>query len=166
MTDKAIRPELTYESVQIGQEIPPLVRGPLLPPHLMRWSAAIENWHRIHYDKPFAVEHDGLENLLINGSWKQHFLVQLMREWLEPNGWLAKIEFSFRRMDLVGDTLTAHGTVVEKYEREGLGFVVCQIGIQNPRGEDSTPGSAVGALPLQDGPKVPYPFPVGAVDRG
>ncbi len=68
----------------------------------MRWSAAIENWHRIHYDQRFAVEHDGLPDLLVNGSWKQHFLVQLMREWLEPQGWLARIKINFRGMDLVG----------------------------------------------------------------
>jgi hypothetical protein len=82
-----------------------------------------------------------------------------MREWLEPHGWLAKIGFSFRKMDHVGDVLEARGTVTELYERDELGFVVCEIGIHNPRGENSTPGTAIGVLPLRDGPPVPYPFP-------
>jgi acyl dehydratase len=151
--------ERFFEDVSVGDEVTSLTRGPIRSSHLMRWSAAIENWHRIHYDHPFATEHEGLPALLVNGSWKQHFLVQMMREWLEPSGWLAAISFSFRKMDMVGDVLTAWGTVTETSERDGLGFVVCEIGITNPRGENSTPGSATGVLPLREGRAVPYPFP-------
>lgn len=150
---------LFFEDVQVGDDLPELVRGPLTTTHVMRWSAAIENWHRIHYDHPFAVEHERLPGLLVNGSWKQHFLVQLLRGWLEPAGWLAKVEMSFRGMDLVGDTLTAWGSVTGTEVRDGLGLVVCEIGIRNQRGEDTTPGTATGVLPLREGAAVPYPFP-------
>jgi acyl dehydratase len=148
-----------FEDVAVGDELPELVRGPLTTTHVMRWSAAIENWHRIHYDEPFAVVHDGLPGLLVNGSFKQHLLAQLMRGWLEPTGWLARIQMSFRGMDRVGDTLTAHGRVDETAVRDGLGIVVCTIGIRNQRGEEGTTGSSTGILPLRDGPPVPYPFP-------
>ena len=151
--------ELTsFADVAVGDEVTPLERL-LTPVHLMRWSAASENWHRIHYDLPFATEHDKLPGLLVNGSWKQHFLVQMMRRWLEPAGWLAKIGFQFRAMDVAPTTLTAWGTVTETYEANGYGFVVCEIGIRNQDGQESTPGSAVGVLPLREGEKVPYPFP-------
>ena len=148
-----------FQDVIVGTELPAITRGPLTPVHLMRWSAAIENWHRIHYDTPFTIEHEGLPDLLVNGSWKQHLLVQMMREWLGPTGWLASIQFTFRRMDVVGSTLTAWGVVREIEEREGLGFVTCEIGIRNEVGEQSTPGTAVGVLPLRAGRAVPYPFP-------
>ena len=58
-----------FEDLQVGDEIKSLVRGPITTSHLMRWSAAIENWHRIHYDLPFATEHDKLPALPVNGSW-------------------------------------------------------------------------------------------------
>ena len=150
---------LRFEDVAVGDELPELVRGPLTTTHVMRWSAAIENWHRIHYDQPFAVGHDGLPALLINGSFKQHVLVALLRGWLEPAGWLARIQMSFRGMDLVGDTLTAFGRVSETSTRGELGLVVCEIGIRNQRGEQGPTGSATGVLPLAGGPPVPYPFP-------
>jgi acyl dehydratase len=150
---------LRFEDVAVGDALPELVRGPLTSTHVMRWSAAVENWHRIHYDQPFAVGHDGLPALLINGSFKQHVLVALLRGWLEPSGWLARIQMSFRGMDLVGDTLTAFGRITETSTRAGLGLVVCEIGIRNQRGEEGTTGSATGVLPLVDGPPVPYPFP-------
>jgi acyl dehydratase len=153
-----------FEDIAVGDEVTPLVRGPMTPVHLMRWSAAIENWHRIHYDQTFAIEHDGLPGLLVNGSWKQHFLVQMMREWLGPQGWLARIGFQFRKMNVAGETLTAWGRVTETSERDGLGFVVCEIGIRNDAGEESTPGTATGVLPLDGQREVPYPFPGGAAD--
>jgi hypothetical protein len=153
------RPPLSFTEISVGDEVTPLVRGPITPVHLFRWSAAIENWHRIHYDVPFTVEHDKLPCLLINGSWKQHVLVQMMRRWLAPHGWLAKISFQYRAMDSVGDTLTAWGAVTETYERNGLGHVVCEIGIRNQDAKESTPGTAVGVLPLREGEPVPYPFP-------
>src|ERR1700742_2630857 len=149
----------TFEELSIGDRLPELVRGPMTPVHLMRWSAAIENWHRIHYDQQFAVEHDGLPGLLINGSWKQHFLIQAVREWLGPQGWLARITFQFRAMDVAGSTLTAWGTVTRTEERDGLGYVWLDVGIRNQDGQESTPGTAVGVLPLRAGDAVPYPFP-------
>jgi hydroxyacyl-ACP dehydratase HTD2-like protein with hotdog domain len=67
-----------FESVSVGDELTELTRGPMSEAHLMRWSAAIENWHRIHYDEPFATKHDGLPCLLVNGTWKQNFLIQMV----------------------------------------------------------------------------------------
>ncbi|HWU07629.1 MAG TPA: hypothetical protein VN520_14815 [Streptomyces sp.] len=151
---------VVFEKLTVGDEIPELVRGPLREPHLMRWSASIENWHRIHYDQRFTVEHDKLPDLLINGSWKQHFLVQAVRQWAEPEGWLRSISFQFRAMDVVGSTLHAWGRVTDLAEQDGYGTVKLEIGIRNEEGRQSTPGSATVVLPLQGGPAVPYPFPV------
>ena len=157
MSSKTASP-LVFEDLSIGDETTPLVRGPITPSHLMRWSAAIENWHRIHYDLPFATEHDKLPGLPINGTWKQHFLVQMMREWIGPTGWLWKIDFSFRKLDVAGSTLTAWGKVTDLSVRDGYGYVTCEIGIRNEKGEQSTPGTAIAVLPLKDGKPVPYPF--------
>jgi hydroxyacyl-ACP dehydratase HTD2-like protein with hotdog domain len=60
-------PALAFEDVEVGQEAGPMRKGPFTTAHLMRWSAAMENWHKIHYDLPFATGHDKLPGLLING---------------------------------------------------------------------------------------------------
>jgi acyl dehydratase len=149
---------LDFATVKVGDELPELVRGPLSTMHLMRFSAAIENWHRIHYDERFAVEHEGLPGLVVSGSWKQHFVAQMVRSWLVPHGWLAGIGLQFRAPDVVGDTLTAWGRVTALEERGGFGVVRCDVGIRDQHGEESSPGWATAVLPLEDGP-VPYPFP-------
>jgi hydroxyacyl-ACP dehydratase HTD2-like protein with hotdog domain len=148
-----------FEQLAVGDQMPCFTRGPLGTVHLFRWSAAIENLHRIHYDLPFATEHDGLPALPINGSWKQHFLVQAIRRWIEPEGWLAAISFQFRAVDPVNSTLTAWGTVADLAERAGYGWVTLEIGIRNQDGRESTPGRAECVLPVAGGAPVPYPFP-------
>jgi acyl dehydratase len=161
MTQVDTRPERTtprFEDLAVGDAIPDLVKGPLTPAHLMRWSAAVENWHRIHYDAGFATGHDGLPERVVNGSFKQHVLVQLVRDWAGPAGWLWRIGFQFRGMDLVDDTLTAFGAIAGVREADGLGVVDLEIGLRNQRGELNTPGHATAVLPLEGGRPVPYPF--------
>ncbi|WP_432842488.1 FAS1-like dehydratase domain-containing protein [Dactylosporangium sp. CA-092794] len=137
---------------ELGTRMRPLVKGPMTTQHLMRWSAAIENWHRIHYDRPFAVDHDGLPDLLVNGSWKQHVLVQLLKDWAGPSGWVAELEFQYRSADLRGDTITAFGETTGWQEHDDVRVAQCVIGMRNQRGEHSTTGTAVVVLP---GPGVP-----------
>ena len=158
MTTREATKQLYFEDVSIGDEVTPLVKGPMSPLHLMRWSAAIENWHRIHYDETFSKELDGLPERLVNGSWKQHVLVQMMKDWVGLGGWLWKIGFQFRAMDVVWSTVTAWGRVVDTRRVGDFGVVECEIGMRNEEGQESTPGTATVVLPLRDGPTVPYPF--------
>lgn len=151
-----------FEEVQVGQEIGPLLKGPLTTAHLMRWSAAMENWHKIHYDLPFARDHDKLPGLLVNGSLKQQFIVQLLKDWAGATGWVWKVRFQFRSMNLAGERLSVWGRVtgIRRAETpEGTyGLVEIELGIRNEAGAESTPGAATVALPLRGGSPLPYPF--------
>ena len=151
--------QVYYDEVQVGQEIPPVFKGPMTTAHIMRWSASMENWHRIHYDKVYAMEHDKLPNVVVNGSWKQHILMQLVKDWAGLQGWAWKVAFQYRDMDLPGDLITVWGKVTKKYEQRGLGYVELEIGLKNSRDVESTKGTAVVVLPKRGGPPVPYPFP-------
>lgn len=147
-----------FDDINIGDSIPSLTKGPLTSAHLMRWSAAFENWHKIHYDAPFAVEHDKLPALLVNGSLKQQFVVQLLKDWAGPEGWVWKASFQFRSMNLVNETLTAWATITGKTALQDYGLVTLELGIINTAGKESTPGRATIALPFRGGKAVPYPF--------
>ncbi len=126
--------------------------------HIMRWSAAMENWHRIHYDHPFATRVDGLPDVLVNGSWKQQVMCQYVKDLLGPDGWLWKIRFQFREMDPQGNTVLAGGKVLQAVEHEGSGYVLLEIYLSNQAGAITTRGTAIGVVPAAPGKTVPYPF--------
>jgi acyl dehydratase len=149
---------LFFDDVAVGARIGAIDKGVVTTAHIVRWSAAVENWHRIHYDLPFATGHDKLPNVLINGSWKQHVLVQLVKDSLGPAGWLWKIRFRYRKMDVAGDAIRGHAEVVAKEVVEGLGFVTLRVALTDQNDAISTAGYAIGVLPLSGGPAVPYPF--------
>jgi len=149
---------LCFEDICAGEALPPLRKGPLTTVHLMRWSAAMENWHKIHYDRSFAVEHDKLPDLLINGSLKQNFIMDFLKGWAGPSGWVWKVRFKFRAMNVVGETLRVWGTVTKKHNCDAFGVVDLELGIVNDQDNESTPGTARVALPYMDGPPIPYPF--------
>jgi acyl dehydratase len=152
--------QLFYEDVEIGQEVPGIVRGPLDISHMARWASAIQDWHKIHYDWKFAVEHDKLPDVVGNGSWMQQIINKTLREWLGEGGWLWKFGFRIRAMHFPGDTLTFWATVRDKYEFDGLGVLELVIGVRKQDGQELTAaGEAIGILPLRDGRPVPYPFP-------
>jgi acyl dehydratase len=154
------RQQVYFDDVEVGASIPEVRKGPMTVSHIMRWSSSMENWHRIHYDKAYAVEHDKLQNVVVNGSWKQHVLMQVLKDWAGLQGWAWKVAFQYRDMDFPGDLITAWGKVTKKYEQKGLGYVELEIGLKNSRGIESTKGAAVVVLPKRGGPAVPYPFPV------
>ena len=158
MTGAAIPPQTWFDDIATGMALPRLVKGPMTTMHIMRWSAAMENWHRIHFDQPFAREVDGLPDVLVNGSWKQHVLVQLMKDFTGHKGWLWRIRFQFRDMDSAGNTIIAGGTVEECTEHDGLGYARCTLHLANQVDKVTTQGAAVGVLPLRGGRQVPYPF--------
>ncbi|MDP4836618.1 MAG: acyl dehydratase [Burkholderiales bacterium] len=147
-----------FEDVAVGTAITTLEKGPLTTAHLMRWSAAMENWHKIHYDKPFAMEHDKLPGLLINGSLKQQFVLQLLADWAGSQGWVWKASFQFRAMNLVEETIRVWGRVIDKREGPDFGLIDIELGIINDADKESTPGTAIVALPFKNGQAVPYPF--------
>ena len=154
----AIGPELFFEDVEVGMSIPTIEKGPMSTAHLMRWSAAMENWHKIHYDKPFAIEHDKLPGLLINGSLKQQFMMQVLKDWVGPRGWVWKVSFQFRAMNVVGETMRVWGKVTDVRRTADFGLVDLELGILNDHDKESTPGSGTVALPYRGGKPLPYPF--------
>ena len=148
----------SFDDTQIGDEVPQLHKGPLTTAHLVRWSAAIENWHRIHYDQAFTREHEKLPGLLINGTLKQQFILQAITDWAGPRGWVWKVSFQFRSMNLVDEELIVWARVTGKRTSNRFGLVDLELGIRNSEGNESTPGNAIVALPFRGGEAVPYPF--------
>lgn len=148
-----------FEDAVVDEVIGPVSYGPLTIMHLIRWASVLENWHRIHYDYAFCAEHEGLPGPLINGTWKQQVLAQLLKDWAGPAGWLRSLKFSFRGMDVVGEMLRVQARVTSLERYGDYGEARCAVEMVNSAGLVSMVGKAVVFLPAGDDQAVDYPAP-------
>ena len=145
-----------YEDVNVGDELPKYIYSPT-PTHLFRWSAAIENFHRIHYDLDFGLNHDKNPSILVHGSWKQSVVPQYLKDYTLPKGWPWKASFEHRAMLVPGDTLIVWATVTNKFEKGGMGFIEMDLGMKTQAGVGRRPGNARVVLRRKDGGDNPSP---------
>lgn len=140
--------QVYWEDVTDGMELPPLVKNPTTR-QLVQYAGASGDFYEIHYDKDFALG-NGLEGVILHGALKSAFLGQLLTDWAGPLGDLKRLSCQYRGMDYPGQPVTAKGTVTRKYREGGQHLVDCDIWLENPAGEATTPGSATVALPSRE----------------
>lgn len=99
--------------------------------HIVRWCAAQRNWHKVHYDLPFARDVEGLPDLVINGAFKQQLLVHFLYEAFEGYAWPWRLDFRFQESDYVGHQLEVRGAISERESHGGLDYVHVDAGIWN-----------------------------------
>jgi acyl dehydratase len=136
-----------FEDISVGAELEKVVKGPLTTTHLVRWAAANGNYARIHWDLPFAQIHQGLPNVVVNGSLKNQYLGQLMIKFAGPEGWFKRFYVEHRGMDYPGDIITASGTVTAIREVGNYGHVECEVNLNNNRGDQTASGRGTVVLP-------------------
>lgn len=140
--------QLFYEDVSEGMEMS-LSKQPTTR-QLVMWAGASADLYELHYDKDFARS-TGVPDVLIHGRLKAALLGQLMTDWIGEQGSLRKLTCNYRGMDFPGQELLCKGKVIKKYIKDGEHFVECEVWTENPRGEKTTPGTAVVVLPSRSG---------------
>lgn len=136
----------TIDEVNVGDEIPRLVVGPVTIQDLAEWCGAEEDYLNIHYDEA-AAKATGLPGCIIQGAFKCGMLGRMVTDWLGESGTLRRISVSYRGMDFPGDMLTCRGKITNSYAKDGENYIEFELWTENQRGERTTQGTAVVTLP-------------------
>jgi acyl dehydratase len=150
--------QIYYEDVEVGSEITPLAKIATTR-MLVQWAGATGDFNPLHYEDDFATTM-GVGAPIVHGALKRAWLGQLMTDWIGGEGRLKKMSCQYRGMDyprkmktidapLDGETWWCRGKVTGKYEDAGDHMVECEIWVENGKGERTTPGSALVALPTR-----------------
>lgn len=143
--DTPQRRQIYFEDVDIGSEIPALVKK-ITTRQLVKWAGASQDYFEIHYDKDVALE-KGLPGVIVHGRIKAAFLGQMLTDWIGEEGTLRRFACKYKGMDQPGQTLTCQGKVTKKQVTDGLNLVDCEVWISNDSGSVTTTGTATVALP-------------------
>ena len=137
--------QIYWDDVTEGMELPVMVKHPTTQ-QLVMYAGASGDYYQIHYDKDFA-QGNRLDGVILHGALKNAFLGQYMTDWMGPLGTLKRLTCQYRGMDFPGQPITAKGTVTKRYHDMGQDLVECEIWLENPEGQKTTPGTATVQLP-------------------
>lgn len=131
---------MTGREIQVGDQLEPLSRTPT-EVDLFLYSAALGTAHRIHYDRDFARDVDGLPNLVVHGPLQSAYLSEFCSAWAASvGGRLARLRYRHVTAAAVGCTLTCRGEVAGL---DQIGTVTLTVRVEaDPGGETTTVGTA------------------------
>jgi acyl dehydratase len=137
--------QVYYEDVNVGDEIPTLVKN-CTTQQLVMWATGSGDMYPIHYDKDFAVG-SSLPGIIVHGALKNAFLGQMLHDWIGEKGQIKTYSCQYRAMDVPGQDIICRGVVTNKAQDGGLNLVELDIWTEKASGEKTSPGKATVVLP-------------------
>ena len=146
MTTNAKTPtKLYYEDAQVGDEIPKLVKAPVTHLQLVRYAGASGDFNPLHTD-PRIGELIGTGGIIAHGMLIMGFLGQMLSDYVGPTA-LRKFGVRFKGMTHLEDVITCSGTITEKYESDGVAYIIGKTQAADQNGDVKATGTFVAAVP-------------------
>jgi acyl dehydratase len=168
-----------FEDVQVGEELPPIVRGPLSLMDTMGFLVGCGRGHTHGIVLKAAVKHPGhffrnpeagggveytgighhrdsvAKEVGVPGTYdygpqRSAWMCSLVTNWMGDAAFLKRVRSEMRRFNTMGDSTWCKGKVARKYVKDGHALVDLEIWGENQRGELTTPGLATVVLPSRD----------------
>lgn len=162
---------LQETDLEIGQELPPLVRGPLTLGDMICWQAAIGPSYRagsLGYKDCLKAPHTAVRNPVIgwpvkysqqhedfhlasqrgmpapfdNGVMRFAWVSPLLTNWMGDQGFLQRLYVQIKAPNLYGDTTWYRGIITDKQHTDSGTVVKIQITGTNQIGDINTTGEA------------------------
>lgn len=141
--------QVCYEDVEPGDALPSLTVT-VDETQMFFFSAATYNGHRIHYDKRWAREVEGYDDVLVQGPLQAALLARAITDWIGGRGRLVEYSVQNRGVAFPGQALTFGGTVTAK--RIDADRALVDLVIAGRRGDEVLmPGTATVELPRREG---------------
>jgi acyl dehydratase len=128
----------------VGDELPPLVLGPVDRTTLALFAGASGDHNPIHIDVDFARK-SGLPDVFAHGMLGMAWLCRLLTQWA-PQRQLRKVDVRFAGITHLGNTIHCRGRVVEIAERDGERCARVEVSSTNQYGQTKIAGEAWVAL--------------------
>ena len=134
--------KLYFEDVKVGDELPPLVKGPIQQIQLTRYAGASGDFNPIHQDDEFAKA-AGMGGVFAHGMLSMGFVAQSLTDWAGA-GSVRKLGVRFAGLVRLKETVTCRGRVLEKDDAHTVDL---EVWAENGKGDKVVTGRATLALP-------------------
>ena len=138
-------PTPRYDSVQVGDELPPLQLPAVDRTLLALFAGASGDHNPIHIDIDVA-RRAGMPDVFAQGMLGMDWLARLLTSWA-PQSQLRRFDARFQGITHLGHAMRCTGRVLEKTELRGEPCVRVEVRSTNQHGETKIAGEALVALP-------------------
>ena len=149
------------EDVQVGEEIGPLLKGPLSIMDVVAWSAATSGVTRVEDE----LSEGGLHAKTATGPELVSWVAQLVTDWMGDDGFLHQLSLTLAECPPLGTTTSMRGQVTELTICQERPAVIVALTAQNQDGQTIARGNATIMLPSKATGAVKLPAE-GDVGRG
>lgn len=136
---------LYFEDVNVGDEMPSLVKEPVTRTQLVRYAGASGDLNPLHFDDEFAKS-AGMGGVIAHGMLVMGFAGQAITQWF-PRKYLRKFGARFVGMTGLGEQITVKGSVTQKSQENGENFIAGTITASAQDGSIKLNGDFKVALP-------------------
>ncbi len=133
--------KLYFEAVHLGDELPPLSKGPVDRVQLARYAGASGDFNPVHVDEVYARSL-GMPSVYAPGMRVMGMLGQLVSDW-SRGAQLRRYAVRFSKIVWPGDVVVAKGRVMERWGEMGKYFADVDLWAENQKGELVLRGSAL-----------------------
>ena len=141
-------PQIYFEDVSVGDELPGF-SYPLDWTEMVKQVSGSQDFYAVHHDPPFA-QSGGHRTIFYNTGWTRAQLYRLLADFAGPEGWVRRLHFEMRRMNMPDDVITVSGTVVAKEQTDDGNAVEIELSIANDREGVATPAHGTVLLPSRE----------------
>src|SRR5262245_60477233 len=132
---------LDPRTVAVGQELPPLEKGPITRDDLKAYAAASGDPNPMHIDDEFA-RNAGYSGVFAHGMLSMGYLAEFLVQ-AGGVGSVRRFRTRFAKLTWPGEVITCRGRVTDVSDEAGERRVACEIWTENQEGERKLVGSAV-----------------------
>ena len=132
------------DDVNVGDELPPLLKGPIQQIQLTRYAGASGDFNPIHQDDEFAKS-AGMGGVFAHGMLSMGFVAQALTDWAGA-GRVTQPGVRFAAPVRLKDVVTCRRRVVAKSSKDDRPLAELEIWAANQRGETVVAGRATVSL--------------------
>ena len=167
-----------WEDVNVGDDIPQIVKGPLSVGEMMAWAHSIGGGGEVHAFKVRSLskhpawgwknpetgvsetidqvheQEEAAKGIAIPaaydvGAQRNSWVSQAITNWMGDDGFLKNLYCEYRRFNVYGDIQFIKGRVAKKYIKDGEHLVDVEAWSENQRGEITAPAHGTVRLPVR-----------------
>ncbi|MHB1418890.1 MAG: MaoC/PaaZ C-terminal domain-containing protein [Bacillota bacterium] len=138
---------LYFEDVQVGTEMPTLVKPPVAPQQLVKYSGASGDFNQLHTVDAVGKE-AGFGGVIAHGMLIMGFVGQAVTDWI-PRKNLKKFGVRFASPTKPGTVITVTGKVLDKRVENGENLISGELFATDQDGQVKIAGSFEAALPTK-----------------